>query len=72
MTLHPSHGNFVLIEFPSYNKKMSLLNYLAEHNIFVRDTTQAPCVRNCFRITMGTKSQMEKVINVINRYYAEQ
>lgn len=70
MTVHPSHGNFALVEFKNYEAKIALLNYLAEHNIFVRDTTQAPSVRNCFRITIGTKEQMEKVINVIEQYYA--
>ena len=70
MTVHPSHGNFALVELKNYEAKIALLNYLAEHNIFVRDTTQAPSVRNCFRITIGTKEQMEKVINVIEQYYA--
>ena len=71
MTNHPSHGNFTLVEFKSYEAKIALLNYLAEHNIFVRDTTQAPSVRNCFRITIGNKEQMEKVVQVINQYYAD-
>lgn len=66
-----SAGNFVLVEFKSYEAKVALLNYLAEHDIFVRDTTQAPMVRNCFRITIGTKEQMEHVVNIINQYYAQ-
>ena len=70
LTVHPSHGNFMLIEFESYEDKMALLNYLAEHNIFVRDTTQAPSVRNCFRITIGTKKQMEQVAKTIKQFYA--
>lgn len=69
--VHESYGNFVLVEFNSYEEKMALLNYLTGNDIFVRDTTQALSVRNCFRVTMGTKQQMERVIYVIGQYYAK-
>ena len=69
MKLHPSRGNFILVKFPSYEEKMALLNYLADHNIFVRDTTQSDSVKNCFRITSGTVEQMKVVENVIKSYY---
>lgn len=65
-----SAGNFTMIEFPMYEAKIDLLNYLAENNIFVRDCTQGPTVRNWFRITIGTKKQMERVFGVIKAYYA--
>ena len=71
LRVHPSHGNFSLIEFQTYEDKIALLNYLADNNIFVRDTTQAPMVRNCFRITIGTIEQMKKVVDVIDAYYAK-
>lgn len=67
--VHESFGNFMLVEFPNREEKMALLNYLAEHNIFVRDTTQAPCVMSCFRITIGTVEQMKIVVNVITEFY---
>ncbi len=70
MTMHKSAGNFVLVQFKSYEEKIDLLTYLAEHDIFVRDTTQTPSVRNCFRITIGTRPQMERVIQVIEKFYA--
>ena len=69
MTIHPSHGNFTLVEFKSYEAKIALLNYLAEHNIVVRDTTQASSVHNCFRITIGTTEQMKRVVDVITEYF---
>jgi len=69
LMVHPSHGNFMLIEFRSYDEKVALLQYLAENNIFVRDTTQAPCVANCFRITIGTKEQMGRVVKTIKEFY---
>ena len=60
----------MMLRFPDYEKKKELLDYLAENNIFVRDTTQADCVKNCFRITVGTRDQMKRVANVIDRFYA--
>ena len=65
----PSYGNFMLVKFPSNQEKMSLFNFLAENNIFVRDTTQHPIVCNCFRITIGTVEQMRTVMDVIKRHY---
>ena len=70
-TVHPSYGNFVLLEFESHDEKLELLNHLAEHNIFARDTTQAPMVNNCFRITVGTQEQMKQVISVIESWYSK-
>ena len=66
----PSAGNFIMFRFPSYDKKIELLNYLADNNIFARDTTQADSVKNCFRITIGTCEQMKRVANVIESFYA--
>lgn len=69
-TTHESHGNFILLKFPSYEDKMALHTYLAENNIFVRDTSQSSLVQNCFRITIGTVEQMKKVVKVINQFYS--
>lgn len=68
--VHESHGNFMLVEFKTYEEKIKLIEYLTDHNIFVRDTTQAPSVRNSFRITIGTIEQMKVVIKAIEQYYA--
>lgn len=65
----PSRGNFNLLRFSSKAEKQALLEYLAQNNIFVRDTTQDPIVEDCFRVTMGTREQMERVISVIEQYY---
>lgn len=69
MKIFQSHGNFLMIKFNSYENKIGLLNYLAEHNIFVRDCTQSQSVRNCFRISIGTRIQMKKVAKAIDSYY---
>lgn len=67
----PSHGNFMLMRFTDYSSKKALLDYLAKNDIFVRDTTQSDSVKNCFRLTAGTRKQMERVLDTIDRYYAE-
>ncbi len=67
----PSKGNFMLLRFSDYAGKKGLLDYLAENNVFARDTTQSESVKNCFRITIGTRPQMERVISVIDNYYKE-
>ena len=59
----------MMLRFPSYEKKRELLDFLAEHNIFVRDTTQAECVKNCFRVTIGTRKQMRRVVDVVSKFY---
>lgn len=65
----PSSGNFLLLKFNSYEEKILLLNYLADNDIFARDTTQDEIVRNCFRITIGTTEQMKLVLSKIEQYY---
>lgn len=67
----PSYGNFMMLRFPDYDKKKELLDYLSENNIFARDTTQAECVKNCFRITVGTCKQMKRVAKVIDSFYGK-
>lgn len=65
----PSYGNFLLVKFDSRLMKNSMLNYLADNNIFVRDTTQSEMLANCFRITIGTIEQMKIVVKTIDDYY---
>lgn len=64
------YANFCLLQFSMVTEKMNVIAYLAKHNIYVRDTTQGPIVERCFRITCGTKSQMQRVVQVIQEYYA--
>lgn len=68
--VHESYGNFVLVQLPTYEEKVALIQYLAKKNIFVRDTMQSPIVHNCFRITCGTKEQMKQVAEQIKSFYA--
>lgn len=69
LQIYTGYGNFLLVKFATHDGKMSLLQYLADNNVFVRDTTQHPSVCNCFRITIGTELQMQYVADIISRYY---
>lgn len=66
----PSRGNFNMLRFVSKEEKKALMKFLADNDIFVRETTQDPSVESCFRVTIGTKSQMERVVRVIDAFYA--
>jgi histidinol-phosphate aminotransferase len=63
-----SNGNFLLIRMISENEKKRFCAYLAENNIFVREMSQSSVLMNCFRITIGTMSQMQVVISVFKTY----
>ncbi len=67
--IYPGCGNFLLVRFKTRDEKMSALRYLAENDVFVRDTAQSPSVCDCFRITIGTGPQMRRAADVISRYY---
>ncbi|MDT3388429.1 MAG: hypothetical protein LIR46_11815, partial [Bacteroidota bacterium] len=56
-------------KFQSVEDKKSMIECLAEHNIFVRELTQSSSVECCLRITIGTKTQMKRVITAISNYY---
>lgn len=71
-TVYPSYGNFIMIRFPDYDQKKALMDYLADNNIFVRDTMQADCVKNCFRITVGTRAQMDYVAQIMTAFYGRE
>ena len=67
---HAGYGNFSMLQFPTVEEKKAMIEWLSEHNIFVRELTQSPLVERCLRITIGTREQMHTVMNVIKDYYA--
>ena len=68
---YAGHGNFSLLKFPSTEEKSSMIEWLADHNIFVRELTQSPMLEQCLRITIGTKEQMTTVLQTVEEYYAK-
>mgnify|MGYP002856629530 FL=1 len=67
---YAGYGNFSLLQFPSVEEKKSVNEWLAVHNIFVRELSQSQQVERCLRITIGTRAQMREVLDVIKAFYA--
>ncbi|MFA5283542.1 MAG: histidinol-phosphate transaminase [Bacilli bacterium] len=68
---YESHGNFVLIKCRDHDLKMSLIKHFEDHDIFVRNVSQSKLVLNCFRITIGTKKQMDIVLSAMRSYFGK-
>lgn len=64
-----SYGNFLLVKFSDYADKMQMIEFLSKRNIFVRNREDSPAVMNCFRITIGTRLQMQRVLQAFADYY---
>lgn len=60
-----SHANFLLVEFHDFDAKVNVFNHLNNNNIFVRNLVHSDMLINTLRITIGTKEQMERVLNCI-------
>lgn len=63
--VYPSKSNFILIKCPSVDIKAHIYYSLRERNIYVRQLSQTATLLNCIRITIGTRSQMEYVFDVL-------
>ena len=66
-----SSANFVLVRCEDQLTKSELLNHLERNNVFVRNVSQSEIVKDCIRVTIGTKEQMEKVLALFKFYLNE-
>ena len=66
-TVFNSEGNFVLVKFKSVEDKKSANKCLIENDIFVRNLEHSSKLINCLRITIGTRPQMQRVLNVLKQ-----
>lgn len=58
-----SFANFVLVKTPD---SKSLLNRMRENKILIRDRSSFANLENCVRITIGSKKQIIRVLNVMS------
>lgn len=65
--VYDSHGNFLLVEFEDFDKKMEIFNALSHEGIFVRNLMHSQLLINTLRITVGTKDQMDRVIKILRK-----
>jgi histidinol-phosphate aminotransferase len=62
--IFPSDANFVLIKVDDASKRY---NQLIDFGIVIRNRTTQLLCENCLRITIGTKSENEKLINTLSK-----
>lgn len=60
-------GNFSMLKF-DFSIKKEFIQYLEKNNIFVRDYGHVNGMENYLRITIGTKEQIEKVLDVMKKF----
>jgi histidinol-phosphate aminotransferase len=65
----PSQTNFVLVRVGTTAKPF--VEAMQRRGILVRDSSANPCCAGCVRITVGTPSQMERVLPAIRESIAE-
>lgn len=65
---YDSDANFVLIKCVSNDLKNSLIKYLSTKEVYVRDFTHLANMDSFFRITIGTKKEMNFVLELINEF----
>ena len=62
--IYPSDANFLLVKVDDANKRYN--QHIAK-GIVLRNRTTLPLCENCIRITVGTKQENEKLIEVLNK-----
>ncbi len=60
-----SSANFLLIKHENFEE---IISKLRESKILVRDRSSMHLLNNCFRITIGKKSEMERVLAVLKHF----
>lgn len=63
--IYPSDANFILVKV---SDAKAIYNYLVEQKIIVRDRSSVALCENSLRITVGTKSENEKLIKALKSY----
>jgi len=66
--VYPGFGNYILINFKDVETKESVFNNLCKQNIFVRNLSHSKLLASTLRITVGTKEQMIRVLDVIKSF----
>jgi histidinol-phosphate aminotransferase len=61
----PSSGNFLLIRHDDWS---GIISALRECKILVRDRSSMHLLKNCFRITIGKRLEMERVLEVLKLF----
>lgn len=66
-----SKANFIFIKIHDLKIKQQLLEYFCDNKIFIRDYGHIALTQNYVRITVGKKSQMDRVMKALNAFVEE-
>ncbi|WP_181306237.1 histidinol-phosphate transaminase [Rufibacter sp. XAAS-G3-1] len=67
--VYPSDANFVLVQVPNANE---LYGYLLERGVVVRNRSTQPGCANCLRITIGTPTENDHLLESLQAYAAHE
>ena len=62
--VYPSDANFVMVKVDDANKRYQ---QLIENGIVIRNRTTQPLCENCLRLTVGTKEENSKLIEIFKK-----
>jgi histidinol-phosphate aminotransferase len=60
-----SSSNFLLVK---HSESKQIIKHLYKNKILVRDRSSMHLLNNCFRITIGSKQEMAKVLEILKLY----
>ena len=63
--IFPSDANYLLVKFTEAKK---IFDYLIEHKTIVRDRSKVVLCEDSLRISVGTESENENLITLLNNY----
>lgn len=65
---YSSQANFILFKT---NNAADLFAYLLDNNILIKNLSTQANLKNCLRVTIGTKQENQIFINTLSNYYAK-
>jgi len=71
VTVYYGYANALLLKFPTAEEKDAMYNFLNDHKIIVRPLKQSAKLLKCFRISIGTTEQMQRVLACMDEYWAK-
>jgi histidinol-phosphate aminotransferase len=66
LKVYPSDANFILVKFENSN---AVFQYLLNEGIIIRNRSTVVLCEDCLRITIGTKSENELLVNKLRSYF---
>lgn len=64
-TVYPSDANFILVEVSDAS---AIYNFLVEQGIIVRDRSKVALCEGCLRITVGTSTENDTLLNALKTF----